>query len=195
MEKKRMIKEYVPNEDALLENRKMLPEMETVAKLQGNEFGKGEKALVEQVEEFFNSVGSMALNDVLGDIELNRSGIKDSYSHGIGRLKAIAFKGIPYVLEKGVVIDYDKNHKGRNYDTVIIAAPIDIAGTRRYVAAVVMRNTEPSRNYRFQRYRLHEVFIEGKTSELFKSVANFLQNNEHSNPDVANNIQNFQGKS
>ena len=60
------------------------------------------------------------------------------------------------VIENGIVIDTDINHKNRGYNTVVIAAPINISGER-YICQVVIR-----RNKNGSRFYLHEVVAQKK---------------------------------
>ena len=48
-----------------------------------------------------------------------------------------AFTMLPKVLKRGIVIESRENHKGRNFGTVTIAAPVEINGIRGNMAAVV----------------------------------------------------------
>ena len=42
----------------------------------------------------------------------------------------MAFYAVPDVLEKGKIIDYQKDWKSRSYDTFVLAAPIRVANGR-----------------------------------------------------------------
>ena len=48
-----------------------------------------------------------------------------------------AFAVLPKVLKRGIVIESRENHKGRNFGTLTIAAPVEINGIRGNMAAVV----------------------------------------------------------
>jgi hypothetical protein len=168
------IKEYAPSEDTMVKNREELPNAAPVAELMGTEFEKSEQNLFEQVSDFFDNIGNNIYNEHLGDIRLSRSGARDDIAHGVGRLKAATFKAVPDVLEKGAIINYAENHKGHKYDTAIIAAPVNVNGKRHYVAAVVRRDKNLSQRNASQRFYLHEVYTNKKTSELFKSVRGLL---------------------
>jgi hypothetical protein len=170
------ITKYVPEEAEMAENRKNLLVTKPVALLTGNEFPKGETPLLEQVAEYFQSINSRVKNGLLGDIALTRSGIKDNLLHGFGRLKALTFKAVPNVLRDGAIINYIENHKGRGYESAIIAAPISVAGERHYVAAVVNRNRNS------QGFYLHEVYESNKRAGLFKSVSGLLQGMDDPQP-------------
>ena len=123
----------------------------TVSSLSGNEFERVDgKTLTEQVAEYFESIGGKAMSPIYGEVILDEKGAEDSLSHGIGRNKAIAYAAVKDVIENGVLIDYDKNHKGRNYDSALIAAPIAIGGER-YICEVVITRKQDNRFY------LHEV--------------------------------------
>ncbi|MBR6050661.1 MAG: hypothetical protein IKP68_05590, partial [Clostridia bacterium] len=145
----------VPTEDEIEENISAVAEMDSVKELTGKEFEKGEVDLVTQVTNFFDSLGNVVHTDN-GDIEISRRGAKSSIGHGIGRKKAAAFAAVPDVLKNGKIIDFQKNWRGRGYDTVVIAAPISIGQTKYYMGCVV--NIETDRNY----YYLHEVAIQEK---------------------------------
>ena len=137
--------------DAIKRNKNEVSEMNPVAEMDGSEFAKGAVGIFDQVAEFFNSIGNKVTNSILGDVVIDRRGVKDSVSHGLGRNKAIAFKAVPDVIQNGKIIDYQKNWKGRGYDTVVLAAPVTIKGEPYYEGVVLIR---PQDN---QRFYLHEV--------------------------------------
>ena len=134
--------------------RNSIPEisrMKPVAQITGNEFAKGQKSLVQQVGEFFRSLGNKVTRQGFGDVRLDERGVKDSMAHGIGRRKAAAFAAVPHVIQFGQEIDEQTNWKNRGYDTRVFAAPITVGGTEtNYIAAVVTQGTD-------NRYYLHEV--------------------------------------
>ena len=122
-----------------------------VAHITGNEFQKGEKNLVEQVGDFFRSLGNKVFRTGLGEVRLDERGVKDSMGHGIGRRKATAFAAVPQIIANGTEIDYQQNWKERGYDTRVFAAPIKVGENEtNYVAAVITQGTD-------NRYYLHEV--------------------------------------
>lgn len=137
--------------------------MEPVKEITGKEFEAGSKDLITQVSEFFEEIGGMIVNPQLGDVILNRRGAKADLAHGIGREKAAAFAAVPDVLEKGKVIDFQKNWKGRGLDTAVIAAPITIGG-KPYLAGVVLRRSASE-----NRFYLHEVLAEKNEALPFKT--------------------------
>lgn len=136
-------------------NIKKVADMSPVADLSGNEFAKGNVNLITQVTEYFKSIGNK-VNSKYGTVTLNRTGVKSSVSHGIGRNKAIAFKAVPDVIKNGEIIDYQQNYKKRGYDSAVFAAPITINNQPYFVAAVV--RVEADNNS----YYLHELAITKK---------------------------------
>ena len=123
-----------------------------VSSLNGDEFGKKEGvSLTDQVVSYYQTFGGKAFSPIFGDVVLDRDGVDDSLAHGMGRLKAVAYAAVKDVIEKGVLIDYDTNHKGRGYDSAVVAAPIEI-DSKRYVCSVVVK-----RNKKGCRFYLHEV--------------------------------------
>lgn len=131
------------------------------ATMKGTEFGKSGGKLTEQVGAFFERLGNSVFRSGLGNVILDKRGVKSDIAHGIGRAKAITFAAIPDVIAKGTQIDYQKNWKGRGYDTYIVAAPVDLAGQRSYVAAVIRSDAE-------NRFYLHEVV--GGDGELIYKI-------------------------
>lgn len=145
------------------ENIQKAAQMHPVTQITGEEFAKSEKDLVSQVVEFFGEQNNSAHNSVLGDVVLDRRGVKSDIAHGIGRKKAAAFAAVPSVIEHGVVVDYQRNWKGRGYDTAVIAAPITI-GTEEHMAAVVL-----TRSNQTNRFYVHEVMTTKNGATPFKT--------------------------
>lgn len=130
--------------------------MEPVRAMTGEEFKKGEKDLTEQVAEFFEETGNKAVHPLIGEVTLNRRGVKDDIAHGIGRNKAITFTAVPDVIEKGGLIDYQENWKERGYDTAVVAAPVTIAEKPYMMGVVLMRENGGNRFY------VHEALAESE---------------------------------
>ena len=133
---------------------------DTVSKLTGDEFSRKEGfTLTEQVEQYFNEMNNSVESPFFGKIVLDREGADDSLSHGMGRLKAVAYAGVPNVIKNGVIIDSDLNHKDRGYNSYVIAAPIKIAD-KNYICEVVLKQ-----NKQENRFYLHEVTEQKKFLE------------------------------
>ena len=144
--------------DAIIEQEKIydsIVKMPSVRQIKGTEFAKGEVDLVTQVDNYFATYGNKVTNEHLGDVLIDRRGIKDDIAHGIGRKKAAAFVAVPDVIQKGKIVDYQKNWKGRGYDTAVIVAPVNVIENsqenRYFMGVVVIQNKENNRFY------VHEV--------------------------------------
>lgn len=92
-------------------------------------------------------------------MKIDEAGVKSSLGHGIGRKKAIAYKAVPDVIENGLMIYYQVNWKGRNYDTAVLVAPIQIADIPYYMGVIV--NVYKNDNA----FYLHEVLLQNKKDE------------------------------
>ena len=138
-------------------NTKWLLETGPVAKISGEEFKKRpDKDLVTQVTEYFNSIGGEVERHGMGTVVLDRTGVKSSVGHKLGRKKAAAFAAVPDIIKSGRVIDHQANWKGRGYETYVIDAPISI-GKEGYIGEVVStRKTGTTKFY------LHEVETQEK---------------------------------
>lgn len=145
--------------DLLNEGIQQAATMEPVREMDGTEFAKGEKNLTDQVSEYFDSIGNRAVNPILGEVVLDKRGVKDDVAHGIGRKKAITFLAVPDVIEQGGMIDYQENWKGRGYDTAVLAAPVKIAGEDYMMGVVLNRYSEENDFY------VHEVLAESDEGE------------------------------
>ncbi len=142
----------------------------------GKEFEPGEKKLSQQVYEYFESLGGMVHRENFGDVAINDKGVDSSIAHGMGRAKAIAFASVPAVIEKGRQIDFVENWKGRNYDSYVFAAPIQIGTQRAFVGVVVTKSGTDNRYY------LHEVSDnEGNIIIIKKDDVSFKSKSEATN--------------
>lgn len=168
-------------------NEKTVRGMKPVTSIKSNVFQKGNTKLTDMVAQYFDSLGNNVFNAELGDIELNKMGIKDSMAHGIGALKASAFKAVPRVIEKGKILDYQENWKSRGKDTVVLSAPILIDGIQHYMGIVLLRDN--SRD--LQRFYLHEISLNKKEVNPFKTAAAAGRtNSERSGLTSTNSISN-----
>lgn len=89
--------------------------------------------------ELFNKQGRVASRAGFGNVMLTTKGAGESISHGNGAAKQYAFVAVKNVIESGIEIFSDPNHKGKNYDTVTFAAPIDFFGKKIGMAVVVKK--------------------------------------------------------
>ena len=138
-----------------------------VGKITGNEFEKSEASLIDRVEEYYkNSGNSIVNNSKLGNITLDRRGVKDSIGHGIGRTKAAAYAVVPEVIKHGFVYAEENNWKNRGYDTAVIIANVEI-GEKPYICEVVVTKSDNR-----QGFYLHEVEIKENLDGVFKTAIN-----------------------
>lgn len=151
------------DQDTISGNIQQVAQMEPVTSISGQEFAKGEVDLITQVETFFNQRGNRAYSPELGEVILDRRGIKSDIAHGIGRKKAAAFAAVPDVIEHGLVVDYQKDWKGRGYDTAVVAAPITIGDQTHAAAVILLRSDQTNRFY------VHEVLAMENGALPFKT--------------------------
>lgn len=158
-----------------------LSKRDAVAKLIGDEFSKVKgKTLTDQVEEFFKNIGGKAVSPIFREVVLDRRGADDSLAHGMGRMKAVAYAAVKDVIEYGIVVDYDVNHKDRGYDSALVAAPVEIGGVRNICVVGIRKNRNENRFY------LHEVTQETKLLE--EAFVTNLGQNPASNQGVIKTI-------
>ena len=94
-----------------------------------------------------------------------------------------AFTMLPKVLKRGIVIESRENHKGRNFGTVTIAAPVEINGVRGNMAAVVQLT---GKNH----YHTHRIIMPDGSAFAFNAEKNteskpagaLLQKSTHATP-------------
>ena len=156
--------DYIPGDvsDSELESSiNDVAEMPAISAISGREFTTEGRTLLDDVDRFFKSVGGQVYNSRLGDINLTRRGVKDNLAHGMTPQKASAFAAIPDVLREGKVVGFEKNWKGRGYDSATIAAPITIGGEEYMMAVIVHRSNSANRFY------VHDVFAVKKEATPF----------------------------
>ena len=137
---------------------------EPAAQLTGNEFQKDGVPLTQKVTKFYqDEYGGKVVHPELGEVKLDLEGVKSSLGHGIGRAKSAAYAAVPQLIEKGKIFERQTNWKGRGYDTVVMAAPLEIGGVP-YIGEVVVEK----RSNR-QGFYLHEVEVKEKLADAFKT--------------------------
>lgn len=152
--------------------RRYAIEGDPVANLVGDELeDDGTLSLKERIGRYFLSIGGYATSPLYGKVILDTNGSSSSISHGLGREKLLAFAAVKDVIEKGIVVDYVGNHKGRGYDSVMLMAPIVIA-EERYLCQVVLHRKKGFDS----RFYLHEVTAEKNYLQEAVFVTNMGQN-------------------
>ncbi len=139
-----------------------------------NRFGKDGVPLTQKVAAWFRSDhNGIAINPVLGEVILSKSGIDHSIAKGtVIEPKAAAFEAVPDVIEKGRIVHLETNWKGRGYDTYTIAAPVEILGKHRVVTVVVMKEKNGNR-FTLQRVDVTEKLRQDaqKSGSAARSIA------------------------
>lgn len=135
-------------------------EGEPVVRLTGEEFPNDGTSLFDRVNKFIlNLSGGTVASKVVGDVIINRRGIRNSWNHNKNSEKAIAFAAVPKVIEEGTEVYREDNWKGRGYERILLAAPITIKNEP-YVAVVAINKAKDS-----SRFYFHEVALTKKIRE------------------------------
>ncbi|MCM1130045.1 MAG: hypothetical protein NC211_09275 [Alistipes senegalensis] len=90
-----------------------------------------------KVLEYFASIGNKASNSIIGDVILDERAVRLGIAHKTSLNSYVVAKD---VIEKGMIIDYDNNHKGNGSEGAVIAAPVKIGG-RNFIGYVVARKS------------------------------------------------------
>ena len=145
--------------------RNFLEHSEAVGSVTGNEFQKDGTPLVDRVMDFYIRTGNTVVaNEELGEVILDRRGIKDSSAHGLGKEKAAAFALVPDVIRKGFIYDRQNQWKGRGYNTATLIANVKIGG-KDYVCEVIVKQSENK-----QGFYLHEVEVKKNLNGVFRTA-------------------------
>ena len=90
-----------------------------------------------KILEYFASIGNKATNSVIGDVILDERSVRPGIAH---KTALDSYAVAKDVIEKGVIIDYDNNHKGNGSEGAVIAAPVKI-GNKNFIGYVVARKS------------------------------------------------------
>lgn len=113
-------------------------DMQPVAELTGREMNNRAKKPSEQIRDFFKRIGGTVTRSGFGAVSLGEYGVGGMLNHRpLNRAKMVSITAVPEVIQEGRQIAFDPNWKGRGYASYVFAAPVTIAGTQTYVAAVV----------------------------------------------------------
>ncbi|MGN0746706.1 MAG: hypothetical protein ACI4ML_08535, partial [Aristaeellaceae bacterium] len=137
-------------EDAYEENKRIVANMEPIITLSGNPFEKNEREdFVTMGTKYFDSIGNVAHSHVFGDVRLNEAGIRHMLAQGITRRKTALLPAVKEVIEKGHVIMTDENHKGKMFDTAIVAGVVEWNGKQFYMGVVMRQDKGYINSYYF----------------------------------------------
>lgn len=109
---------------------------------------QGFAKLREWALDVFRDAGNYASNPELGRVALDERGIRDSIGHRMSPFKAVAFKAVPEVIERGRIVHRETN---AGVESFFISAPVVIDGKDDIVTVLVHRDPNT------QRFYLHSV--------------------------------------
>ena len=138
-----------------------LNEMDPVARVQGQSFKDSPPGtLRKEIIKKLRPTGFKVERQDIGWILYDEKRLNTSLNYLNNDADAIAYQAIPQVLKRGKRLVGHDNHKGRNYSTITIAAPVVINGKRGNMAIVVKQT---GKNY----YKMHRVLTpEGRTLDI-----------------------------
>lgn len=127
-------------------------DQETIDRFKGGD-------LLTKGAEYFDEIGRIARNNVLGNVELANSGLR----HWIGKgdattIKARTIPAIKAVIEKGEVVHIDNQHKGKPVDTAVVAGKVKMPDGQYYVGVIVAQDNGGTRGQK-NRYSFHNAIV------------------------------------
>ncbi len=99
------------------------------------EFDNGEirKGLHKNAEDLMqrfrtNHESGILQSEAVGAVNVSIGGIKETLNHSNWRARQKFFPAVIATIEKGKIVAADQNHKSKNYNTVVLAAPVTMNG-------------------------------------------------------------------
>ena len=127
--------------------------------------------IAKNIAKFFARFGFKIPVKGIGDVVIDEKRIKQSLHYTGNLAELMAYKSLPYVLKNGIEISTHDNHKGRNYKTITIAAPVSFINVesgkkiRGNVGVVIKKTTD---NF----YKVHRVLApDGTVLDIEKAEA------------------------
>lgn len=133
-----------------------LEKMEPVGRVNTSELAQlNTKDAREKIVAALKNTGYAVERPGLGRIQFGESEINNSLNYkqknpAAEDARRTGFLLLKDVLKRGIEISGHENHKGRNYETVTIAAPVEINGIRGNMAVVVKQT-------KGNRYKVHRI--------------------------------------
>ena len=150
----------------------------------GLDTGKARTKLVEELGRRGYTVNRPGLGEVqFSEKEINNSLNYKEKNPAAEDARRTGFLVLRDVLKRGIEIDGHDGHKGRNYDTVTIAAPVEINGKRGNMAVVVKKT-------KGNRYKVHRIITPAGETFILPEMANAEVNTVGA---VTNNSQLLRG--
>ena len=107
--------------------------------------------LFKNIKQFYSGVNKILPSNVFGSIEVSSGKLSESFGHGMTPLKAATYAVLPEVLKDGKVASYVEKFEDDNYDSAVLAAPVEITDGplegEYYVGAVVKLFKDGSNKY------------------------------------------------
>ena len=154
------------SDEEIEQNKAIVANMEAVAQIQGNKFAKNaEKDFFTMAKEYFQQIGGKAYNPILGEVRLSEGGLRHLIVQGITKRRSALLEAVKPVIEKGQIIYIDNNHKGKFFDTALIAAPVYL-DSMPYYMGVVIKQSGPQDNS----YYMHDAVVIQKMKNATDSV-------------------------
>ena len=144
------VKDTSSIKEQLKEKADILNNMPVVANVTTPKNFKNTKNAKEWALGILKSTGYKVDRENFGVIVFDEKRINRSLDYLTTDEEKAAFAALPRVLKRGKVIGKHENHKGRNFGTVTIAAPVKINGQRGNMAVIVMKTS----NYFYKTHRI-----------------------------------------
>ena len=125
--------------DQIRANAAALSEMKSVANIRADLRGMNIKEKRQWAENVLKASGYRVDRQAFGVIAFEPRHINEGLNYLSDDGEIAAFAALPQLLKRGKIINVHNNHKGRDFGTVTIAAPVEINGVRGNMAAVVKR--------------------------------------------------------
>lgn len=147
--------------EQLREHQSELNNMKAVATIRDNGWkGMSTGAFRQKIVNDLKKTGYHVDNPSIGLIDFDEKLLNRSLNYIQTDAEAAAYQALPQVLKRGIEISGHGNHKGRDYETLTIAAPVELNGKRGNMAVVVMKT-------KGNRYKVHRILTpEGKAFAL-----------------------------
>lgn len=145
----------------LREHQDALNNMKAVATIRDNGWkGMSTGAFRKKIVNDLKKTGYRVDNPSIGVIDFDEKLLNRSLNYIQTDAEAAAYQALPQVLKRGIEISGHGNHKGRDYETLTIAAPVELNGKRGNMAVVVMKT-------KGNRYKVHRILTpEGEAFAL-----------------------------
>ncbi len=124
----------------------------------------------DRIRGIFNGFGKTAQSSV-GEIAFSRDSVNDEYGHGtLTGERMAAIKNLPELIKNSEPVYYDKNHKGKLWDTITLASKFRLGDNgKEYFALATVRITDKNNAHRFQLIDENAIEVKEKENMRFTS--------------------------